>query len=242
MIKDLLNSILFGPTSNNYSFFQLYSKMRKWGKTEGYPFEYQLPKSITFTSEFWTQVIRLFKTTRADGHERAISVFWADGELVLSSAIKGTTTSVTPSTNIRVSYLPTHKREYWRREVYLDGKIYSKKDVYYKKAPKKVEVQYLFNMHTHPPHRREDGSSYYSFFSVQDLKSLTKSTAAITGMIGDKLWILIRTNNTPQQISIEQQDITVENLIKQLHLGVYSGEWKAKVKKHYPTIETDNSI
>lgn len=232
MIKQLLSSIFWGSTPNNYTFYQLYSKMRKWGKTEGYPYEYQLPEHISFPSEFWAQVIKLFKATRSDGYERAISVFWADGELILSSAIKGTTSSVTPSANIRVSYVPTKKREYWSREVHLDGKLYSKKDVYYKKAPKKIEVVYLFNMHTHPPHKREDGTSYYAFFSVQDLKSLTKSTAAITGMIGDKLWILIRTNNTPNHISLEQRDVTVENLSKQLHLGVYSGEWKTKLKRH----------
>src|SRR5688572_9089221 len=163
------------------SFYQLYSKLRKWNDSKVFPYDYELPKAISFTPEFHKKVIELYKSTKYDGHERAISVFWADGDLILSSVVKGTTSSVTPKNNVSVQYTPIPNKLYYEKRVILDGKTYSKRDIYYKNIPKAIEVKYLFNMHTHPPYDY-NGHTYYSFFSLQDIKSLYSSGAAITGM------------------------------------------------------------
>lgn len=205
--------------------------MRKWSDSKSFPYESELPDVITFPEDFWKKVIQLYKYTKGDGHERAISVFWADGDLVLSSVVKGDKKSVTPKANVKVSYTASTNKGYYTKKVFLNDKVYSKRDVYEKKVPKNgIEVKYLFNMHTHPPHKTPDGRDFYSFFSLQDLKSLLISNVVITGMIGDKFWLLMRTNQTPSVLNnFEEKDISPESLTEQLKLGVYTGDFKGKL-------------
>jgi hypothetical protein len=219
-----------GDSSTNMTFYKLYSNMREWKRKKVYPYNYELPDSISFTDDFWKRIIQIYKATRADGYERAISVFWADGDLIISSVIKGSKSSVKINSEVSVRYVPTHKREYYTKEVLVGGVRYSKREVYYKKIPKQIEVKYLFNMHTHPPHKREDGSVYYSFFSVQDLRSQIASGAVISGMVGDRLWLLFRTNKTPNVLpEYEQRDVTIDQISERLGLAVYMGEFKQKL-------------
>jgi hypothetical protein len=222
-----------GDRKEKMSFYKLYSKLKEWNNTRSLPYDYELPDEITFDSDFWSRVIKLYKATRADGYERAISVFWADGDLILSSVVKGTKKSVRPNNKVKVTYKPSRHKGYYKKIVYLDDKKYSEKDVYHKRVPKKIEVKYLFNMHTHPPHTRVDGGTYYSFFSLQDLKSLIGSNAVITGMISDKLWILIRTNQTPTVLNnFKESEISEKSLEERLNIAVYSGEFKQKLKRY----------
>jgi len=65
-----------------------------------------LPSSITFPEDFWKDVFKIYKQTNQDGLERAIALFWADGELVLTSVVKGDDQSVRSSHNVRVNYVP----------------------------------------------------------------------------------------------------------------------------------------
>lgn len=227
---DFLKKI--GDSGNSLTFYRLYTQLREWNNQSSYPYMSELPDDIIFPPEFWGKVIQLYKYTRGDGFERAISVFWADGDLILSSVVKGTQKSVKPSGNVVVSYSQSKHEGYATKEVRLDGALYSKKDVYYKKIPQKIEVKYLFNMHTHPPHKRPDGTTYYSFFSAQDIKSLIQSKAVITGMIGDKLWMLFRTKNTPTNVDqLTDAQINMEFLIRELHISVYTCEFKGKLRK-----------
>lgn len=220
---------VFASSSDNMSFYQLYSHLRKWNDNKSFPYQYELPRSITFTSEFYKKSIELYKATRSDKRERAISVFWADGDLILSSVIKGSNRSVTPRNNITVEYIPIPNKMYYKKRVILDGKKYSEKDMYYKNVPKTIEVKYLFNMHTHPPYEY-NGRNYYSFFSLQDIRSLLSSGAVITGMIGDKIWLLVRTNQTPTVLpEINESEINVESLESRLHIAVYMGEFNSKL-------------
>ena len=86
-------------------------------------------------------------------------------------------------------------------------------------------------MHTHPQHRDNNGVGYYNFFSAQDIKSFINSNVAITGLITDKLWMLIRTNRTPKNLdNLQDKDITVEKL-KELEIGIYSGEFNKNLTK-----------
>lgn len=228
----LLGKLFSGSSEKNISFYNLYMKMRRWRESNTYPYEYELPDSITFPPDFWKRVIQLYKETKYDAHERAISVFWADGDLILSSVVRGTTSSVTPKNKVSVKYGPSRHKNYLLKEVFVDDKLYSRKDVYEKRVPSQIEVKYLFNMHTHPPHTNQEGRVYYSFFSLQDLKSLLASGAVITGMIGDKLWLLIRTNLSPSALNnFEEYEINVDSLNNRLNIGVYCGEFNGKLRR-----------
>jgi hypothetical protein len=220
---------------NSTSFYSLYKKMIGWREADVYPFPYNLSSSISFPSDFWKDVIKIYKETRKDGRERAISVFWADGELVLTSVVKGDERSVSSSHRVNVDYIvhPT-KKGYLRRKMLVDGKVVKKTDVYYKKAPKKVFVEYLFNMHTHPAHQALDSSGEekfsYGFFSTQDINSLISSKAVITGLVTDRLWLLIRTSETPSSINLKklrEEPITIEKL-KEWNIGVYEAGFKQR--------------
>ncbi|GAB4162664.1 MAG: hypothetical protein Fur003_5580 [Candidatus Dojkabacteria bacterium] len=216
------------------TFYRLYTNLRKLQDQRTYPYDYQLPDKIFFTPEFWKQVITLYKATRSDEHERAISVFWADGDLIFSSVVRGTTSSVTPSNQVDVKYDYSRYKGYLTKRVYVDGDIVIEKDIYYKNVPKKIEVKYLFNMHTHPPHQYENGT-YYSFFSLQDIKSLLGSGAVITGMIGDKLWLLIRTVKSPSDTgTITEPEINMESLYERLHIVTYYGDFNAPLTRFRP--------
>ena len=234
--------LLFG-SSDTTTFYQLYNKLRKWKEAKVFPFEYNLPKDISLPTDFWDKITKLNKQTISDGNERAVSIYWADGEIVVSQITTGNEKSVTTNSNISVKYSqhPTRK-EYARKEVLLNNSVYKKTDIYYKKIPKKIEVAYLFNMHTHPQHQSEQGNTYYNFFSAQDVKSLINSKVAVTGLITDKLWLLIRTDKTPNNVeNIQDKDMNIEYLNNTLHIGVYCANFHNKLVKQLPTTTTGST-
>jgi hypothetical protein len=227
-------------SDSSISFYAFYKKMVGWREAGVYPFYYNLPSSIKFPEKFWRDIIKIYKQTTADGLERAISVFWADGELVVTSAIRGDSKSVKSNHKVSINYVPHPTRNhYLRRELLVDGKVQRRTDVYYKKAPKKVSVEYLFNMHTHPSHKvpnfnknesnlKEERESY-SFFSVQDISSFLSSKAVVTGLVTDRLWLLVRTSKTPSTIGdLKQGDVTIEYLKEKFNIEVYEAEFKKK--------------
>ena len=224
--------LLFGSNKDTTTFYTLYNKLQEWKSAGVFPYTYNLPAAISFPPDFWDRIIKVQKETLKDGNERAISIYWADGELVVAPISVGSNKSVTTNGNISVKYSPHPTRKgYYRKEIILNSSLYKRADVYYKNIPKKVEVSYLFNMHTHPQHMDDKGVEYYNFFSAQDVKSLLSSNVAITGLITNKLWILIRTNKTPKSINnLTDRDINLENL-KRLNIGVYCGEFNKKVEK-----------
>lgn len=100
-----------------------------------------------------------------------------------------------------------------------------------KKVPKEIDVSYLFNIHTHPRHEDSNGVGYFNFFSAQDINSFITSNVTVTGLITDKLWILMRTNKTPSSLNeLEDKDITVERL-NRLEIGIYKGEFYKKLER-----------
>ncbi|MFA7678490.1 MAG: hypothetical protein WCY00_03225 [Candidatus Dojkabacteria bacterium] len=218
---------------SSISFLALCKKMVKWRESKVYPYPFNLPEIINLSSEFWDQVVRIYKQTDMDGKERAISLFWADDELVLTSVVQGDEKSVKSSHSVNVRYEkhPT-KREYLRKVLLVDGKVQKKKEIYYKKVPKKISVEYLFNMHTHPTHTGIDGSKLYGFFSLQDMKSFFSSKAVITGLVTDRLWLLVRTADTPDTLGdLLESDITVENLKEKYSIAIYMAEFKKNALK-----------
>jgi hypothetical protein len=223
---------LFSNNKDTTTFYTLYNKLKDWKKAKVYPYTYNLPKRISFPKDFWDRIVEIQKDTLRDGNERAISIYWVDGELVLSPISKGDSKSVNNRGNISVKYEkhPT-KKGYLRKEIILNSSIYKRTDVYYKKVPKEIEIEYLFNIHTHPQHKDSNGVEYYNFFSAQDIKSFITSNVAITGLVTNKFWLLFRTNKTPKNIHyLEDRDITIEKL-KELNIAIYNGEFYKKVVK-----------
>lgn len=212
------------------SFEEVREKIVKLRKDNIYPFSFNFPQAINFSFDFWDELIRIYKNTRSDGLERAFSIFWADGEVIFTEVKTGTDKMVKSGGSIQVKYShhPT-KKDYARKELYVDDKLIKKRDIYFKSVPKTLEVQYLFNIHTHPSHQDEKGNSYYNFFSAQDIKSLISSKAIMTGLITDKLWILIRSDKTPNNLdNLLDSNITPQYLEDILQIGVYRADFNKK--------------
>lgn len=227
-------NILFGSHIQTTSFFELYKYIVKLRSSNVYPFVFNIPQAIEFPRDFWKDLIGIYEKTFTDGLERAFSVFWADGEIVFTEVKTGSDKMVKSGGSIQVKY--SHhpsKKEYARKELYLDDKLLKRKDVYYKNIPKSLELQYLFNIHTHPKHSKENGDIYYNFFSAQDIKSLLSSKAIMTGVITDKLWLLIRTDKTPSNVdNLSDMQVTTEYLENTLHIGVYMAEFNKKAYRY----------
>lgn len=225
---------VFGNRISTTSFDQLRGKIVKLRKSNVYPFVENLPQAISFPYDFWKDIIKIFKSTDSDGRERAFSIFWADGEVLFTEVKTGSDRMVKSGGSIQVKYShhPT-KKEYARKELHIDGKLEKRRDVYFKNVPKSLEVQYLFNIHTHPKHIREDGTSYYNFFSAQDIKSLISSKAIMTGLITDSVWILIRTSKTPNSVdTLVDSQVTPEYVEEVLHMGLYNAQFNRKAFRY----------
>ena len=225
--------LIFGSRISTTSFEQLRKKIVDLRKSNIYPYQENLPQALSFPYDFWKDLVKIYRRTDKDGLERAFSIFWADGEILFTEVKTGTDRMVKSGGSIQVKYShhPT-KKGYARKELYIDEKLEKRKDVYFKNVPKSLEVQYLFNIHTHPKHVK-DGNSYYNFFSAQDIKSLISSKAIVTGLVTDKLWLLIRTSKTPDSVEklvdSEVNSYYVENILK---MGLYRANFSKKVYRY----------
>lgn len=257
-IKNFFSKLFAGNSSNTLSYAKLFDKLRYWKSNRVYPIYSNLPDAITFPESFWKRAIELYKETRLDGFERAVSVFWVDGDIILTSTVQGNTKQVTSSGKVSVRYVPNpNRKEYYKKEIYVDEKLYSREDIYIKKIPKEIKVEYLFNMHTHPKHIGDsfehiapdrvgglelsysaglaEGKTtpkqiFYSFFSLQDVRALLSGGAAISGLITDKLWIIMRSAQTPVTVGdFEERDLSVNSLEDEFKIGVYCGDFREKV-------------
>lgn len=238
---------LFRPsnTIRSLDFYHLRSKVLYWNNSKNYPSFSVLPLAIGFPSNFWTKVKEMYRHTLGDKHERAITVWWADGEVVLTENLRGETSKVNiPKQRVSVSYKPVSPTSsYAEKMVKVNGKIYSRRRVSLAslKNKKKVEISFLFNMHTHPPRRDvkavdvvEVGqeTNTYSFFSATDLRSFLGSNVVMTGLITDKLWILMKTNRSPNAMpEISEATFSPRVLTDVFKFRVYRGEFGRKVIK-----------
>lgn len=230
MIKKLLG-LFFEDTSKEFTSYQLISKVSQWGKTRDLPYDYELPNSILFDSSFTKRISEIQKGTTSDDHERAFNVFSVDSELIVTEEIKGTTSSVTSKSVVSARYIKSSQEGYFKKQIHVDSKLYSEKDIYYKRIPKKIEIIYLFNVHTHPC---VNGS--YSFFSLTDINSLINSSGAITGLITDRLWLLVKTVKSPKVLNnYTEAEITKDSLTDRIKLGVYEGSIGKKLYRYLPS-------
>ncbi len=222
---EFIKNLFVDNTIPSISFLEFYRKVNRLKADNLFPYDYNLPQAISFPENFWKEVISIHKMTLQDGLEREMSLFQADGDLIFTSVVKGTANSVKSGHSISVKYIPhPTKKGYFRKEIYMDGSVYKRIDVYYKDAPKQVSVEYLFNLHTHPKYVNDVLTSAFSFVSKQDIVSQLQSQAIVSGLITDKLWLFVRTNSSPKFINLEEPDITVETLKSDMKMVVYCAE------------------
>jgi len=229
-----LNTILselFGSRSiTKVPFYTLRKKFAQWGSSGVYPSYDSLPAAITFPSEFWSRITEIHRHTAGDMHERAITVWWADGEFVLTENIRGDTASVSiPKQLVSVRYEPLKGTRKGERIITINGEKYSKKTVDIQEIVRKknIEVQYLFNMHTHPPQRSADSATIrYPLFSGTDMLSFLGNPSAITGLVNDELWLAVKTQQTPKGYALEaSSEMTEAMLTNELHLKIYRAQF-----------------
>ncbi len=226
--------LIFGSRISTTSFEQLRKKIVDLRKSNIYPYQDNLPQAISFPYDFWKDLIKIYRRTDKDGLERAFSIFWADGEILFTEVKTGTDRMVKSGGTIQVKYSHHPTRQgYARKELYIDEKLAKRKDVYFKNVPRSLEVQYLFNIHTHPKHTKENVNPYYNFFSAQDIKSLISSKAIMTGLVTNKFWLLVRTNKTPDSVEkLVDSEVTpfyVENILK---MGLYIADFSKKAYRY----------
>jgi hypothetical protein len=211
-------------------------KVIYWNEHKIYPANYELPEGIRFPSHFWQRVQEIYRYTKGDEHERAINVWWGDGDVVVTDSLRGERSRVNiPKQRVSVSYNPiSPTSNYAKKIIEVNKKVYKKKSVPVSvlKSKKKIEVQFLFNMHTHPPHKKADNDIWYSFFSDTDIKSFIKSRAALTGLVTDEMWLLIKTKQTPKSPSVVPKRITQKLLEDDFDIRVYKAKFgKALVSR-----------
>jgi len=70
------------------------------------------------------------------------------------------------------------------------------------------------------------------FFSLQDVRSLIGSKVVVTGLVEGKLWLLVRTSESPSSVLWESDaDITLESLKEDFRFGVYVAEFSGNAVK-----------
>ncbi len=227
---EFLSNLFSSNSIKKTDFYSIRSKLAEWSRLRSYPAYSVLPSALVFPSEFWSRVTEIARHTRNDGHERAVTVWWADGEFVVTENVRGDTSSVLiPEHKLLVQYKPLQGTKYAERIITVNNDVYSKRtlSLYEMQKIKKVEVHYLFNMHTHPPYiETQSGKHVYSLFSSTDLKGFLTSNAAVTGLVTDVLWILMKTNRSPLDFNGEPSLIvTPEMLTNELGLKVYRAEF-----------------
>lgn len=149
-LKDILQHLF--KTAETMSFYSFYNKLENHIQTKTYPNDFTLPQAISFPEDFWKQVVNLYKETQKDGHERAVSVFLWEDEYIFATIIHGDKSQVSVGGSIRVAYEPKNKKSpntNYYRKIWIDEKVYSKKEVAQKKSTFPNRSSNLFVSFTH---------------------------------------------------------------------------------------------
>ncbi len=180
--------------SNVWSYHILVAKLKMWQNANILPSPFELPDKIYFNSYFWQQVKWLYSLTYKDRHEREVSLFWVDGDLVFSKEIRGEESRVFSKHNLKVRYEPSTTKGYFNKIVEINGDVVFKTSVYKDKLPKQIEIFRIMSMHTHPPNFGENGSGQprYSFFSATDINTLLRSNSIVMGLITDVVYLICK--------------------------------------------------
>ncbi|MBN1915818.1 hypothetical protein JW796_02365 [Candidatus Dojkabacteria bacterium] len=180
---------------------ELHKFIDQWRKLKSYPSAGGWPDKLLLTPGIWKKLSEIMNYTKGDGHEYAVNLFYVDGEIVVTPSTRGTRESVTARNKIEVKYEPDRKG-YYSKKIFIDSKLVGKSVLTQSKVPKKIEISYLFNVHTHPVWKNlgqkgvSVGSESYSFFSDTDIRSFLLSPALVMGLLTDRLWLVCKTSGS----------------------------------------------
>lgn len=166
---------------------ELHRFLKQWRDLKKFPSSYGWAESLTLSSHVWSKLKDIQGYTKKDGHEYAVSLYYVDGEVIVTPYTRGTPEKVTTSHKVEVKYSPKDKN-YYEKKVLVNSKVLHKNSIPSSKVPKKIELVYLFNVHTHPIQGEE-----YSFFSGTDIRSFLSSNALVMGLLTDQLWLVGKT-------------------------------------------------
>lgn len=184
--------------------FDFYQLQKFLTKSRGIlPAAREWPEQISLTPDVWDSITKIKDYTKQEGRERSTSLFIANGDIVTTPYVRGRQSRVSSKHVVTLKYEPTHRTNWYEKIILLDGNVYKRYTVAKDKIPSKPEVNYLFNIHTHPPHKTESGEIYYNHISETDLKGLLASNALCMGLAIDKFWLVCKTNTVGAQIDFE---------------------------------------
>lgn len=228
-IGRFVKGLLSGP--DRWDYFKLYNFLHTHQKAGILPRPVEFPKQLWFNSGFWSEVKNIFDLTFKDEHERELSVYWIDGDLVFTKHIRGERSSVTAKHSIKVTYSPK-SRDYYEKVVYFNGTVVFKKHIASSRVPKKIEIYRMFSLHTHPPHKsyglNGDATVFYTFFSPTDINSLLASKDLASGLITDKVYLLFKTSLIKLSRVDRQEKITIRKLLN-WGFVLYKSEFSDKI-------------
>lgn len=222
-------STFFGK-AQYWDYYSLYTNLSKWQTNGTLPSASSFPQKIYMPSDFWTQIKDLHTLTLQDEHERAVSVWWVDGDICVTPTDRGERGSVTTSYNMQIKYTPREDLpQYIKKEFIVNGTTVFSKDLEYHQLPTKSEIFMLMHLHTHPPHYNETTNErYYNFFSATDIRSQFSGDGLLSGVIRDDIYLLCKTDDSPSHVPEDLSDfhISPEFLHEKLGLLQYKGNWQ----------------
>jgi len=204
-----------------------------------------LPSSINLDSNVWNAIKKLREFTDSYGYEHSISIFWVDNDIFITPPKKGSKESVYTKNEVALKYIPfdTKVGVFYRKEVVHNGKLVFKKSIKKQDLPDKPAVREIFTLHSHPRALDSNGPAF-SFFSVQDISSLLASNGICLGLLTDHLFLICKTQNSPQRVTSEIVELIskgnsvyqLENHIdplpfNKLGLILYQGNISDKLKR-----------
>lgn len=231
---DFLKSLF--KSSPNWDQYKLFQAVRSWQDSKYFPLWSALPPQFILSYEFWEKAAQIKRYTEEDGRERAISVWSIYKQIVITEIVRGSESKVTTNDRIQVKFEAIKGKQAYTRFVYVNGKENERITIPVDKMPrnqKEAELRYLFNVHTHPPHKVAnivESKTYYSYFSQTDINSLLNSSAIMTGLITDKVTFLIKTRQTPKDHGLKQGEHPDEAYIRdKLRIAEYEADFTEKI-------------
>ncbi len=191
---------------------ELHKFLEQWRKLGSLPSASGWPDKVMLSTGSWKKLSDIMGYTRGDGYEYAVNLFHVDNEILVTPYTRGTRENVTTHDSIQIRYEPRDKN-YFEKKVFVNSKQVQSETIPAQKVPKKIEITYLFNVHTHPI--QEDS---YSFFSGTDIRSFLASDTLAMGLLTDRLWLVGKTNSSLKVLG-ENGDATLFDVSQKIFRG-----------------------
>lgn len=206
---------------NYYQFFKFIQN-----NTAHPPSASSWPGEISFNSDIWSSLKKLFSFTKKDGFEYEVSLFYADGDIVSTKFTRGSREHVIARHQVNLRYVPRAKIRKYEKEIYVDNTLVAKVLKSPGQLPKSSEIGLIFNAHSHPQQEYND-KQVYSFFSETDLNSLAGGNSISLVLITDEVWIAGKTDKAHILTAVEKEKLLLANSVY-----ISNGNIEELIKNH----------